>query len=40
MPQLAGPPGGFAAHVPSALPLATVHVPVQQSDPTEHASPA
>jgi hypothetical protein len=39
-PQLAGPLGGFAPHVPSVAPAVIVQVPVQQSDPTEHASPA
>ena len=39
-PQLAGPPGGFTPHVPSAAPAATVHEPVQQSEPVEHPSPA
>ncbi len=37
---MAGPPGGVAEHVPSVLPAATVHTPVQQSAPIEHASPA
>jgi hypothetical protein len=40
MPQLAGPLGAFTEHVPSVLPAATVHVPVQQSAPVAHASPA
>jgi hypothetical protein len=39
-PQFAGPLGGFAPHVPSVAPAATVHEPVQQSGPVEHASPA
>lgn len=39
-PQLAGPLGGFVAHVPSDAPAARVHVPVQQSVPAEHESPA
>ena len=38
-PQLAGPPGGAAPHVPSVEPAAIVHAPVQQSVPAEHASP-
>jgi hypothetical protein len=38
-PQLAGPPGGVAAHVPSDWFAAFVHVPVQQSPFAEHASP-
>jgi hypothetical protein len=38
-PQLAGPLGGLALHVPSVAPTTTLHVPVQQSDPVEHASP-
>ena len=38
-PQFAGPPGGLAPHVPSVAPAATVQVPVQQSEPVEHASP-
>jgi hypothetical protein len=38
-PQLAGPLGGVAAHVPMVWPLATVHVPVQQSPLVAHASP-
>jgi hypothetical protein len=37
---LAGPLGAFAEHVPSVLPAATVHVPVQQSPPEAQASPA
>src|ERR1019366_4200861 len=40
MPQFAGPLGGFAPHVPRVAPAATVHDPVQQSGPAEHASPA
>jgi hypothetical protein len=38
-PQLAGPPGGLAPHVPSVEPATIVHAPVQQSVPAEHASP-
>jgi hypothetical protein len=38
-PQFAGPAGAEAAHVPTLLPAATVHAPVQQSDPDAHASP-
>jgi hypothetical protein len=40
MPQLAGPLGAFTAQVPSVLPAPIVHVPVQQSPPVAHASPA
>jgi hypothetical protein len=40
IPQLAGPLGGFAEHVPRVFPVATVQVPVQQSVPVAHASPA
>jgi hypothetical protein len=38
-PQLAGPPGGVAAHVPSVWFAALVQVPVQQSAFEKHASP-
>jgi hypothetical protein len=38
-PQLAGPAGADGAHVPSDCPPCVVHVPVQQSAPTEQASP-
>jgi hypothetical protein len=38
-PQLAGPPGGVAPHVPSAAPVATVHVPVQQFPLVAQLSP-
>ena len=40
IPQLAGPLGAFAAQVPSVCPVAMVQVPVQQSEPEAHASPA
>ena len=39
-PQFAGPPGGEVAQVPKVCPDAFVQVPVQQSVPAEHASPA
>ncbi len=35
--QNVGPDGG-AAHVPTVLPAAMVHVPLQHSEPCEHAS--
>jgi hypothetical protein len=38
-PQLAGPPGGFAPHVPRVAPAATVHSCVQQSAAVEQLSP-
>jgi hypothetical protein len=38
-PQLAGPPGGVAPHVPSDWFAAFAQVPVQQSPFEEHASP-
>jgi len=38
-PQLAGPPGALAAQVPTAWFAAMLHVPVQQPEPTEQASP-
>jgi hypothetical protein len=38
-PQFAAPGGGEVAQVPSVLPAATLHVPVQQSEPVEQASP-
>jgi hypothetical protein len=38
-PQLAGPPGDDAAHVPSVCPAALVQVPVQQSVAAAQASP-
>src|SRR5579864_3684187 len=38
-PQLAGPLGGATPHVPNVFPLATAHVPVQQSALVAHASP-
>jgi hypothetical protein len=38
-PQLAGPPGGAAAHVPSAFPAGTSQPPLQQSFDDAHASP-
>jgi hypothetical protein len=40
MPQFAGPLGAFTEHVPSVLPAAIVQMPVQQSVPVAHASPA
>jgi hypothetical protein len=40
IPQFAGPPGGDEEHVPIFWPLATVQVPVQQSVPLAHESPA
>ena len=40
IPQFAGPPGAFAEQVPSVWPVAMVQVPVQQSVPEAHASPA
>jgi hypothetical protein len=36
---LAAPAGGDPEHVPSAVPAATVHEPVQQSVPVEQESP-
>jgi hypothetical protein len=38
-PQLAGPLGAVATHVPRFIPVATVQVPVQQSAPAAQASP-
>lgn len=38
-PQLAGPPGGEAAHVPRALPAERSQLPLQQSPDAAHASP-
>ena len=40
IPQLAGPPGPDAEHVPSVCPVATLQTPVQQSEPVAHDSPA
>jgi hypothetical protein len=39
MPQLAGPLGALAAHVPRLWPVAMVQEPVQQSAFAAHASP-
>jgi hypothetical protein len=39
IPQLAGPPGPFAEHVPSVFPVATLQVPEQQSAPVAQESP-
>jgi hypothetical protein len=39
VPQLAGPLGPFAEHVPSDFPVATLQMPVQQSAPDAHESP-
>jgi hypothetical protein len=39
IPQLAGPPGGFRAHVPSTWLLTLLQRPVQQSLLFKHASP-
>jgi len=39
IPQLAGPPGGDVAQVPSAWPAAVVHCPLQQSAAVAHESP-
>ena len=38
-PQLAGPPGDDASHVPNVCPEALVQAPVQQSAAAEQASP-
>jgi hypothetical protein len=39
MPQLAGPPGPDNVHVPTVLPPASVHEPVQQSAAVAQESP-